>query len=110
MTFSIRYNKKGGDGYTEYAVDWNWELRNRWACSEKEGVRWLPMLGVDKIAYTAILKKFGLEDEKKFLPLERIINMSPEKLGKIRRAKEKYQNLQKLEIISDTFGNHIEIV
>ncbi|OGJ16758.1 hypothetical protein A3K74_00900 [Candidatus Pacearchaeota archaeon RBG_13_33_26] len=109
MTFSIDYNRKDGDGYTKYAVDWNWEIRGRWARSEKEGVRWNFIAGLDKEAYLAILQKFGLEDERKTLTLEKTITMSPERLGEIRRTKEKVQKLPRLEIISDSLGDNTKI-
>ena len=109
MTFSIDYNRKDGDGYTKYAVDWNWEIKGQWARSEKEGVRWNFIAGLDKEAYLAILQKFGLEDERKTLTLEKTITMSPEELGRRRREKERLERLAHKDIISDTMRDHKKI-
>ena len=109
MTFSIRYNSKHSEAYTEYAVDWDWKFRNQWARSEKDGIKWYPMEGLDKESYRAIIRKFGLEEERKTLTLEKIITISPKKLGRMRRKKEKSEGLPYKEIISDTVGDHERI-
>lgn len=111
MVFSIRYNREEDNGYTEYAVDWNWNIRGQWAMSDKEGLgsRWYTTSGLDEKAYEAILQHFGLENYKSELPLEKIIMMSPNELGKIRREKEKLCRLTYKGIISDTIGEHVSV-
>ena len=107
MTFSIRYSSKHNEGYTEYAVDWNWNIKGEWARSEKEGLggQWNTIPGLDEEAYETIIKHFGLTDFKDNFPLENIINMSWEKLGIERRTREKKYALPYKEIKNDTFGD-----
>ncbi|VVB83049.1 Uncharacterised protein [uncultured archaeon] len=106
MVFSVRYDTR--DNNIECAVDWDWEIKKQWARSEKEGARWYPIRGLDQESYLAIIQKFGLENEKN-LSIEEVVNISPEKLGEIRRKKEKLERLAHKEIISDTLGEHVEI-
>ncbi len=111
MTFSILYTPEEKDSYTEYAVDWNWNVKGEWARSYKEGLggRWITIRGLDEDAYEALLERFGLEDYGNELPLERIIKLSPHELGRIRRQKEKEHGLEYKEIASDTLGEHVRI-
>lgn len=79
----IRYDYEGGDGYTIYEVDWNWEQRDRWARSEREGVRWYVISGIDEIAREAIIKAFGLENHRDKLTIEKLVSMAPSELLKL---------------------------
>jgi len=110
MAFSIRYDRE--EDYTECAVDWDWNIRRQWAMSDKEGLgsRWYTTQGLDKKAYEAILQHFGLENYISGLPPERVITMSPEELGKVRREKEGLFSLLRKEITSDTIGEHTAIL
>lgn len=103
MTFSIRYET---DDYTEYAVDWNWNIKGEWARSIKEGSRWDTIQGLDDKAYKAILNHFGLQSLEESLPLEKIITVSWEDLGRMRRDLEKKYGLPRQEIKSDTLGDN----
>lgn len=108
MTFSIRYET---DGYTEYAVDWNWNIKGEWARSIKEGPgsQRVTIQGLDDRAYEAILDRFGLQDLREHLYLEKIITMSWEDLGRLRRNLEGKYWLPYKEIKSDTIGDHKEV-
>jgi hypothetical protein len=107
--FSIIYYKEGENA--ELAVDWDWNIKQQWARSDKEGpgARWYSTPGLDKDAYEAILKKFGLEEMRSELPLEELIKTGPYELGAIRRIIEDKRKLGRLEIISDTLGDHVRI-
>ena len=111
MTFSIRYETEGEGSYTELAVDWDWNIKRQWAMSDKEGPgsRWYATKGLDKRAYEAILQHFGLGDYESEFPIEKVIAMSPEELGKARREKERCHGLEHISIMSDTLGEHVLI-
>lgn len=115
MTYSIRYEDeeaRGIDGpYAEYAVDWGWAAKERWARSVRggPGSGWQVREGVDGTAHTVILEHFGLEEWKDQLPLEKITKMSWWELGAMRREMEKKYGLERKEIKSDTIGCHISV-
>lgn len=121
MTYSIIYERpENTNPYETSAIDWNWRIKGKWARSEKEGPghKWYKCPGLDKPAYHALMKHFGLDDEVPLenivsifglddeLSLRSIVSMSPDKLGEIRRKKEKTFNLPRKEIASDTMGDH----
>ena len=109
LAYSILYCDPEQDGYTQCAIDWSWRFKNQWARSEKDGPgsQQISIEGLNKKAYQALLKHFGFETFTKEFPIEKIIKMSPAKLAKIRRQKEKIHGLQKKMMISDTLGCHI---
>lgn len=112
--YSVVYisNESGHDAYAQFAVDWSWNVRDRWARSVKEGLgdAWetcpgLP--GLDEEAYRALLEHFGLKDWSDEFPVERIISMNPRQLAAARRKKESKYHLERKEMVSDTLGAHV---
>jgi hypothetical protein len=105
-TYSILYSDSEGDiFYTEHAVDWNWLVKGRWACSEKElGSGWYLAGELDSGAYQALLEHFGLNATE--FPLEKVISMSPAELAAHRREKEKKYGLGRKEMVNQKLGDH----
>ena len=114
MTFSIVYcgRESGDDAYAQHAVDWDWNIKGKWAMSLRQGLgtMWDTAEGLDDNAYRAILQHFGLEGMSCELPAENIITMSPDELGRLRRRMEMEKRLPYKEIISDTIGDHARII
>ena len=106
-TFSLFYATEGFES-SAHAIDWSWIFKDRWARSEKEGLGWYVIEGLDQEAYHALIKKFGLEDYKEELPIEKVLAMNPLKLILIRREKERLFGLEIMQVVSDTVGNHIK--
>ena len=94
MTFSILYRGSDLDSDNLYAVDWGWETPGVWARSEREGVRWYVISGLDDRAYKALIDAFGLHEKQ--VGIEKIIVMSPRELTRIGTK----------DPISDTVGGH----
>lgn len=86
------------------AVDWDHWERGRWIRSskEKDSIYWCREGDLDELAYEGILKKFGLEDYKAELPLNKIQGMSPSELMKYRQVK----GLPQIVVKSDTPGDY----
>ena len=104
MVYSVIYQREEQDDYVTHAVDWNWNVKNEWVRSEKEGTQWYTLQGLDEPAYDALLEHFGLENCKDELPLEKITKISWKKLGEMRRKLEKERELPRKEIKSHTLG------
>jgi len=104
-TFSLLYTKEEAG---IYAIDWNWQYRNQWTCSEKEGLNWYPVEDSSREAYQTIIEKFGLEDYREELSVEKVLAMNPLELILVRREKEKLFKLETMQVVSDTVGNHIK--
>lgn len=106
--FSVKYQNPD---YPDeiWAADWDWYQPRQWSrswCPAYGIIHWHPEPGLDKIAWRAILEKFGLwPNFKEELPLDKVKTMSPAKLVAFRRKKERILGLPRLKIISDTFGD-----
>lgn len=111
-TYSIRYSDPERDVFcTERALDWNWLVKGRWACSEKEiGSGWYPTGGgggmLNDREYQDLLEHFALEDYRDEFPLEKVILMSPAELVAHRREKEEKYGLARKEIVNQRLGDH----
>lgn len=101
--FSVKYeNPRFPD--EDWAVDWNWELEKGWGISRssKKKMHWeKEKKGLDGLAHTAVLKKFGLFDWGKEYPIKKVEVMSPAALTKERRKKEEHYSLPRLNITAD---------
>jgi len=84
MTFSLSYDYPAGEKREDipHAIDWDWEIPNSWARSEKDGAKWIVYEGLDEMAYTSLLNAFGLQDQKEKLSIDKIIKMSPADLAR----------------------------
>jgi len=110
--YSVVYisHESGHDIYAQFAVDWSWKVRDRWAPSVKEGLgdTWETCpAGLDEEAYRALLEHFGLKDWSDEFPVERIVSINPRQLATERRKKESKYHLERKEMVSDTLGGHV---
>jgi len=84
MTYSVLYHIEGDED--EWAVDWDWHERGRWARSFREnglGHKWEYIGGMDERAYRALINHFRLEGREREFPLGKIVKMSPARLAEI---------------------------
>lgn len=105
--FSVKYENPN---YPDelWAADWDWASPKRWSRSWRSQytIYWHPEVGLDEYAREAILRKFGLLEWKDEIPIQILEKLSPAKLIEIRREKEKQFCLPRIEVLSETMGDH----
>ena len=97
--FSLHYD--GDDPYITLSVFWD-DSRRSWRKAESEGQH-LPecFVGMDYQAYQTIIERFGLEG---LISPDEVWRLSPKELIELRRERELVEQLERLEVISDTLG------
>ena len=103
MCFSVNYYDAQG---ILCAINWQWPSpESRWSVSDRESASWQGRGLLTPETALTLLERFGLLGEE--IPLAELIRLSPQELIRRRRALEKAKGLERLEVVSDTLGDHI---
>ena len=100
--YSVKYIVQGDLGNL-CAVDYGWQYKNLWGCSETPagGISWAP-ISFSADGYLALLDHFGLEQSD--ISMQDIMTKSPADLARLRRAKEQRYGLSYLEMKNQRLG------
>lgn len=94
-----------------FAVDWRWpDARDAsWGQSSMvSSVRWSDAVTLDEEGRSLILKSFGLTEIEHEYPLELLVKLPPRHLMAARREYEELHGYDRLEVLSDRCGDHID--
>ena len=100
--YSVKYTVEGNfDSF--YAMDYGWQDKNLWGCSETSvgRIMWMPV-SFSADGYLALLNHFGLEQSD--ISMRDIMTKSPADLARLRRAKEHRYGLPYLEMKVQRLG------